>query len=208
MKKIHLKFLLATVILLNSTKSFSQSFEDDKNYVSVGYGGVTFIGTFAKVFEEESGYEFSGLGPIYLKYERALSDKIGFGATLAYAGYKFNWTDTYDDYNTSTGNYETKTYNYQQKFSTYSILARLNIHFGDGDKFDPYWGVGLGYRAGNWSYSDNDPDSDSDIEVKTVFPFGFESTLGARYYFTDNIGAYAEVGLAKSVFQAGLNFKL
>ena len=33
---------------------------------------------------------------------------------------------------------------------------------------------------------------------------GFETTIGARYYFTDNIGLYAETGLAKAVIQAGL----
>jgi len=35
-------------------------------------------------------------------------------------------------------------------------------------------------------------------------PFGFEFTLGARYFFSNNIGVYAEVGAAKSVMQGGL----
>jgi hypothetical protein len=40
-----------------------------------------------------------------------------------------------------------------------------------------------------------------------MMPLGFESTLGARYMFTPNIGLYSEVGIAKAAFQFGLNAK-
>jgi hypothetical protein len=34
-----------------------------------------------------------------------------------------------------------------------------------------------------------------------------ELTIGARYFFTENIGLYAELGAAKTVVQGGLAVK-
>jgi hypothetical protein len=35
-------------------------------------------------------------------------------------------------------------------------------------------------------------------------PIAFELTYGGRYYFTDNIGVYGEIGIARSYLQLGL----
>ena len=65
----------------------------------------------------------------------------------------------------------------------------------------------VGYRSGTWKFESTDPNGTNDLNISNSFPLGFETTIGARYYFTDNIGLYAETGLAKAVIQAGLSFK-
>jgi len=64
-------------------------------------------------------------------------------------------------------------------------------------------GMGIGYRSSTWSYTTNNPNEMSIPSFKTL-PFGWEATIGARYFFTPNIGIYAEIGLAKAIFQLGL----
>jgi len=88
-----------------------------------------------------------------------------------------------------------------------SALARMNIHFGSSDKLDVYWGFGIGYRTNNFKYYTTDPDDETVLAWKALLPIGFETTMGVRYYLTDNIGIYAEAGLGKSVAQAGLAIK-
>ena len=47
-----------------------------------------------------------------------------------------------------------------------------------------------------------------DESIKSVIPLAFETTFGARYLVTKNLGVYAEFGLAKAMLQFGLTAKL
>jgi hypothetical protein len=44
------------------------------------------------------------------------------------------------------------------------------------------------------------------INVASVPTFGFESTLGFKGTIADQLGWYAEMGIAKSVFQGGISY--
>ena len=76
-------------------------------------------------------------------------------------------------------------------------------------KFDPYLGLGVGYRNSSYKYSSTDPNWDESTFTgfKNPFNFGGDLTFGTRYFFTDNIGAYVELGIAKSILQLGLTAK-
>ena len=89
------------------------------------------------------------------------------------------------------------------KYTAYSILARFNFHFGNSEVFDPYAGIGLGYRHNNYSYSGGDPDNQP-LDVSGLLNTGLDFTIGARFYLTENIGLYGEVGIAKTPIQVGL----
>lgn len=208
--KNHLLHGLATVATIaafaTTTESRAQAFDEETNSVSVGYGFVTLLGSINDSFDSYNDTEYSQLGPIYAKFEHAVSDHLGIGVNFAYATNEWNYRYGYD----SNGDgVDESQYEATNKRVTWSALARLNWHFGDNDKFDPYAGFGLGYRNASWTYSTNDPGgSDSGVTFKTLVPLGLEMTIGARYFFTENIGAYLEVGAAKSVVQAGLAIKL
>lgn len=191
-----LLFALVVGATLQTSEARAQAFTEGSNNVSIGYGGVTFLGAISRNFDSYTDVNYSGLGPIYFKYERGVSENIGLGISFAYATNE--WVYKYQIFD--------ETYTETTNRSTYSILARFNYHIGDSEKFDPYIGFGLGYRDATWT-SKSSGSTSSGVELKSVMPFGMDLTFGARYFFTDNIGLYAEVGAAKSVVQGGLALK-
>ncbi len=91
---------------------------------------------------------------------------------------------------------------------TYTIIgARGSYHFNEllslPDNFDLYGGVGL------YNYSVTVKTSGGDKYTGNIgdgFKFGVHA--GARYYFSDNIGIYADLGNEISYLQLGVTFKL
>ena len=197
-----LPFLAGMALFTAPLDSKAQTFDENTNTISAGYGFVTLLGAISESFDTYNDLKYSSLGPIYLKFEHAISDKVGMGLNVAYATNK--WEYRYDDSSTGTAQQYTET----TSRSTYSILVRMNFHFGESDKFDPYAGFGIGYRDAKWTVASTAPGGTSGTDLKTSVPFGFEMTVGARYYFAEHFGVYLETGLAKSVVQAGLVVKL
>lgn len=86
-------------------------------------------------------------------------------------------------------------------FGTGLLFAvRGTYHVIFHDKFDPYLGISLGYRGFAFSSSTSSGGVYGD--------FGFSAVLGARYFFTKNIGVYTELGYMLNVFNLGLSIKL
>jgi opacity protein-like surface antigen len=175
----------------------AQSFEKGKVIISAGYGIGNLNKSLFNTYSGNIGYKYSGTGPLFAKFEYGISDKVGFGVNVNHIGANIT-------YNEEGSNGE--TYQSKLNWKNTSVLARLNLHFSRSEKLDAYWGAGLGYRFGGWKYSDNDPNSvDSNYEFKTVIPFGFETTIGVRYYIVEHVGIYAEAGIAKAPLQFGLS---
>ena len=193
MKKIVITMLVAFAVALPNLSN-AQAFEQGRSQVSAGYGVGNFVQALFQVYEEYDAWESSNVGPFFLKYEYGATEKIGFGVNIAYAGVN----GKYDLEDVFTNEVTEETI----KWSSISVLARMNYHFGTHDKFDPYWGLGMGYRTGSWSFSEAGLEASN-----TLFPFGFETTFGSRYMFTPLLGAYAEVGISKAILQFGLNAK-
>lgn len=197
-------YLFVMMAGLFTTINFSakaQAFEVGKSYVSVGYGVGNFVQSVFKSYETYDNYSFKMMGPLFGKYEYAINDQIGFGVAFSYVSANVSYTDKSVTVTTSPLVY------YQESidWSSYSILMRFNWHFNSmGDRLDPYIGFGVGYRGASWSYTDNDPSYDNNVSISNVFPLGMEVTAGMRFMFTDFLGAYAEVGLAKAVAQFGV----
>jgi len=183
-------------LLLTSTTAQAQAFPKGSTSLSVGYGAGTFMGAISRNFDVNSDVSYSSMGPVYFKFEHAMDDHVGLGLNVAYATNEWSYRYQYDS----------TSYKGRTSRSTYSILARFNYHIGSDDKFDPYVGFGLGYRDAKWTVEDDGPEN-SGVTLKSLMPFGMEVTFGFRYFFTPNIGLYAEVGAAKSVAQGGLSVK-
>jgi hypothetical protein len=66
-----------------------------------------------------------------------------------------------------------------------------------------YWGLAAGYKDASWKYTSNDSTYNKRDEAP-IMPWAMECTVGVRYHFSKYIGAFSEVGLAKSVFQFGI----
>lgn len=130
-----------------------------------------------------------GIGfPVGISYEQAITDRISVGGYLAYAQEK----ETYG----GIGDW---------KYTYILAAARGSYHLKvNSDKFDPYGGLMLGYNIASvkWNGSGAEPVSSSAGGVL----WGIH--IGSKYWFTDKIGAFAELGYGASVLSAGLSFRL
>ncbi|MFD1145102.1 hypothetical protein ACFQ4C_28490 [Larkinella insperata] len=89
--------------------------------------------------------------------------------------------------------------------SYYSIGVRGSYHFNellqlDNDKIDLYAGLGLVYSG--WSWNNNYGGFRNSIGGVDL-----GGHVGGRYFFTENIGAFAEAGFGVAPLQLGVTFK-
>jgi opacity protein-like surface antigen len=180
----------------------------DNVMISVGYGFPNVVGSFFKQLEDELNEKTTSFGPAYAKFEYIISPKNGIGLNVAYASHKSEYTDIGSTYDINTGTYTDVSYDAKVERVTYSFLLRYNYHFSNSEKMDAFFGVGMGYRYAKWKQTSDNPDAFLNLDIPNFFPFGFETTIGMRYFATKNLGIYAEAGWAKSPIQFGLTLKL
>jgi len=145
--------------MAGSHNVLAQAFQEGSHTLSVGHGAVTFLGNLNRTFETYVDLEYKSLGPLYLKYEYGVTNRIGLGINLAYATNEWSYR-----YETTDDQGNTTTYGESTERDTYSLLARLNYHFGNSERFDPYFGFGVGYRDANWQLNSSGPDGGSGVE--------------------------------------------
>jgi len=122
--------------------------------------------------------------PIQGIYEYGLTEDISIGGLLGYASSSENYS--------SLGKID---------YSYLIFGARANYHFETGEKFDPYGGAILGYY--NVGFNDKGGYL-GDFAASSVI-YGVQ--IGANYYFSKNIGAWAEVGYGVGYLNLGVTFK-
>jgi hypothetical protein len=182
-----------------SHKGSDQVFEKNKSYVTVGYGYPNFASlVFRNLVSAPAGATLNSsfFGPAYLKYERGIREKLGISFNLAYASGSVSYTEQAGFY----------TYREQGSYNTFSFNVKPTYHFYTNSNIDAYVGAGTGLRfiASEYSYSGG---GSSDYSSDVAITMGFDATVGIRYMFTRNIGAYTELGFAKSLLQSGLTLK-
>jgi opacity protein-like surface antigen len=162
--------------------------------ISIGYGIPNFTRlTYKDIVNSNSNTELSGLGPIYLKYEYALSNHFGLGLSSNFA--------------TSNITYPVNNFAYEQKLISIAAVARVNYHFGTTTRFDPYAGLGLGYRYSSITLTTGEDTASVSKPIGGPSSLGIEVTIGSRFYLNKAFGFYAELGLGQSVLNGGVVFK-
>ncbi|GHU25721.1 hypothetical protein FACS1894172_17720 [Spirochaetia bacterium] len=112
------------------------------------------------------------------------------GGILTYSQWKYSFT--------------VLSNNYDLKWNNIGFGVRVMYHFNFIENFDVYTGITLGYVIQTF---DDSGYSGNNYDANSFFLFGFN--VGARYFFTDNIGAYLEVGYSGLQFASfGVTFKL
>ncbi|TYP96628.1 hypothetical protein BC792_105119 [Sphingobacterium allocomposti] len=152
-------------------------------------------GSFAQSFQKGDRTLQVGVGigggfgiPVGLGYEHAVSDRIGIGAYAAFSTER----ESFGGY----GNW---------RYTHILAAARGAYHIPvKSTKFDPYAGILLGYNIATvkWDGADEAPISAS------AGGFLWGAYVGSKYWFSDKIGAFAEVGYGLGVLNAGITFKL
>jgi hypothetical protein len=207
MKKRILSVLAAVCLTLATFNAGAQAFDEGKSVVTLGYGFPNIISsTFRSAYNSvnHTNYSFTAVGPMFLRYEYGLSEKIGMGIVLGYSMASISYN--YQDWNS---NY-TQQVTYTQKIVWNSPTAglRFNIHFATKDKLDPYFAIGAGWSGNTLTYTDNNPRQTNTNQNISFTPFYFGLGVGLKYYFTENIGFYTEFGFDKwALLQVGLAAK-
>ncbi|CCH52103.1 hypothetical protein BN8_01076 [Fibrisoma limi BUZ 3] len=171
-----LTFATALFLSAFATSSFAQSYKNGDNLLNVGIG----LGA----------YTAGGL-PIGASFEKGITDQISVGGSFDFARYGYNY-----------GGYK---WNYTFMY----IGARASYHAGEllnisNDKFDPYAGVSLGFRAA--SYKDNSGYSDNYYNPYNSGLF-LGLHIGSRYRFSEKLGVFGEVGYGIAALKLGLSAK-
>ena len=169
-----------------ATKASDGPFVVGSNVVNLGVG----LGNrYALVY---SGSGASSTPALSVSYERGVKELGNFvlGVGL-FAGYQGS---SYD--------YSGFGVNYKQSTTDLIINLRGALHYAVSDKLDAYGGLGIGYRSLSFK---SEPSSAIDLSVSGSS--GVALFAGARYFFTDAIGAFAELGYDQTYLKAGLSFK-
>lgn len=177
----------------SSGSSGDGAFGQGTNDISVGVGFGSGLGSLY------SGGYSSSVGPaIELAYEHGLSDHWGIGIYYSYQS--ATSTYTYQGFNS---NFVLTNYTDTYKEALMVFCARGAYHFTVNEKLDPYVGLNLGYCTISSSYSTTDP-SVTVTSSSSLTGIDFGGYGGVRYFFSNHIGAWAELQFATASFKVDL----
>ena len=191
MKKLSV-VLLFLGILFESATSHCQDSTSAKNRISIGYGWG-YVDPIVRNFNLDT-YNSSHqiVGPFYFKWERLMTRSLAFGISGSYVQL----------------NAISNPYYNSVPFTVhgYNLHMRVNFYIPTKVKWmEPYCGFGFGIR--DYYQKSSDPyqwhGGNDDIEYQT----GGEISAGSRFYLLEWLAIYAELGLSKTYFQAGLSGK-
>lgn len=211
MKKLILP-LVALTMMLAPTKSNAQAIEEGKVIVDGYYGFGNLYNAVFKALASSSGSNVTTgfMGPLGVRGEYLISDKVGFGLDLGYSSAKLTYDDVYTESSFDANfNYVTTSTPYTSTLSTakVGVMVTFNYHFVESDNFDAYFMTGLGY--GNRTFKETSTYSGyTPITVSSTFPVASRIGVGMRYFFTENIGANLGLGLGQGgLVNAGISAK-
>jgi hypothetical protein len=191
-----------------------QAFEKGDNFIQIGYGPGILYDKVLAAYDNNRAYKFSGFGPAYLGYERALGKHFGLGLAVSFSQYGANWDNTgvYPvlPVTTPPTTKDVET-NYSIGVQSLSVMLRGTYHIAlCNDQLDPYYGIGLGYTSNTLSWdskpTDNKYASDTSFTEKSApvnigSSISYQVFVGARFMFSKSrsnfisrCGLMAEIG--------------
>ncbi|MBL7717680.1 MAG: hypothetical protein JNL72_02495 [Flavipsychrobacter sp.] len=198
MKRGITQFVTAALIAMGSATA---TFAQEKSAAPAFDKGSSTIGVWAG-FGLSYGYYMSPveLPSFGVLFDHGIVGNVGPG-TIGVGGI-IGMKNSY--YNYSFGGY-------RATWRNYIVAARATYHLtllkDKNNKFDPYAGIVLGVRISD--YNDTYYTSSSSL----INPYSYNNVslvrgvfVGAKYNFTKNFGAFAELGYDISLARIGLNF--
>ena len=197
-----------------SSGSGDAAFDEGTNVVSVGVG---FVGGISGYFNTLEGLEIGGSGysfsesstpGIRVDWEHGKNEHFGYGIIFDYQGGSL--TSSYSDISGYNSNFQPIYTTYSDKWSLtwITLAARVAYHFNVNKSFDPYIGATLGYVLATASYSSDNAGLGLSASAAGI-ALGIQA--GARYYFSDHIGAFAELAYCTNeganIVNVGIAFK-
>ncbi|MBL7698900.1 MAG: hypothetical protein JNK79_12105 [Chitinophagaceae bacterium] len=182
--------LLAVVLSVGILSVKAQTFFKGTNIVGLGVGIGGSLGSFSY------GSQTPGISALYEKgvWEIGGPGVISLGGYAGIKGFK---------YSGGSG-----SYHYSQKWNYTIIGVRSAYHYNgiNNKKFDVFGGLMLSYNILNYKYEDNIGGGTA-AGGSYGSAAGLTAFVGGRYFFSDNIGAFAEVGYGVAYLTLGAAFK-
>ncbi len=182
------KILYLLIGLFLSTQVNAQTFATGDNVVNIGVG---FLGGYRL-----SGYSGVKASPALSAYFEHGFKELGPGVLGLGGGIEFRKVG----YDYSYGGYEASW--------TYLIIAARGVYhpnFAQTDKLDGYGGLALGYNS--LTYKDTYYDKLGIGRPNFGSGAFYSLFIGGRYYFTDKIAAFAELGYGLTNLKLGISLK-
>ena len=202
MKKLILP-LLALTMMLAPTKTNAQALEQGNLIIDAYYGFPNLYSAIFKAAYESSnstGLTLGSQGPLGIRAEYLITDKVGFGIDLGMNSSSISYSEA----DTNNSNI---IYDYKFKTSKIGAIFTVNYHFVENDKLDAYFVVGGGYGNRTFKFTSTDPNYIEE-SVESIIPISYKIGLGMRYFFTENIGANLALGLGQGgLVNAGISAK-
>ena len=193
--KILASALMAITLMFASVSSKADVFGEGAKLLNVGIG----VG---------SAYQFPGSSssfpPLHASFEYGVTENISIGALVGYTASTYDATKGLSGFN--------NTYAYTWNFTYFLVGLRGAYHYEVNDKTDLYGGLMLGWDVATVSLTSGDPNiGNLNSLFNSVKPNagGFSLGIygGARYMFTDHVGAFAELGYSIAFLSVGGTLK-
>lgn len=175
------KVILVIGIALMITGAHAQPFQQGTSVINAGVGFGTNLGGLGNARPAISvSYEYG-------KWEAGGPGVISLGGYVGNTGYSYSGSG------------------YSQKWNYTVVGARSAYHyngFANTPDLDVYGGLMLSYNIVSYK-------ADGYSGPNTYGSgLGFSAFLGGRWFFSEKMGVYAELGYGVSVINAGIAFKL
>jgi hypothetical protein len=196
MKKTLVSLAVLMSLILFSTSGFSQVFKEGTNVINAGIG-------FGSHYYSGFGSGFSSTPALTLTFDHGfkqiddIKGTIGLGGIIGFQGSTYEWNDGLGD-------------SYKEHWSNVIIAPRATYHadFITSDNWDLFASIFLGIRIENYSFESNNPNYSALYEGNYGgVNFAAGLTVGAAYYFTPVVGAFAELGYDVAFFKVGISIK-
>ncbi|MEP7265560.1 MAG: hypothetical protein ABI772_13725 [Bacteroidota bacterium] len=186
-----MKKIIFLLLVICSRSVYAQEFAVDQNVFAAGIG---FGGSFGS-------YNYGSQTPaISLQYERGIwpIDGPGVISLGGYVGFKsYKYEQQYSNFY------------YKHKWSYTIIGLRSAYHYTglEVENLDVYGGLMLSYNIVKYKYTTNDGFDLGLYKGNYGSTVGLTVYVGGRYYLTDNIAGFMELGYGVSFVNLGLAFR-
>ena len=196
------KLLFVFAMVAGTTFSASAQVQQGTILVDAYYGMPNL---YKSIFEaaassvDATNVKTGGIGPVGIRAEWMAAEKFGVGIDLCYS-------DVYvkEDAMGSDG----MMYSYELRSPKIGIMATMNYHIFTTEVLDFYFIAGGGWKNRTLTSTTDDPNYTTDSIDMSLLNIAARVGVGARIFFTENIGINLGVGFGQgSIFNGGVSMK-
>ncbi len=219
MKLRFYKILVISFCLFSEQKLFSQVHFEGNKIITPFFGFPNFGAINLKDYEINAvDAQLKTVGPLGIRGEFLISDKIGIGFDFIYNSYSIKYTRLTDYYDGNSNSWLINSTIVEKGMKRFRFQFRYNYHFESSNpNIDWYTSAGIGLNSKIFKNLENGQkaqsttsslSTDTTTSTNTVFPISARVSFGLNYYFTPKFAVGTEIGLGGPLVSASISYKL